>query len=185
MLLKIEETFEVHESLEDVWAFWSDPGKVAPCVPGVEVGPQDGYSYQCTINLKVGTSISRYRGELRIARLDAPNHEVEILGEGRGASGRGSGSVKIAGRLRSLASGGTAVAAACEMSFVGMLEQFDSRLATEGSKIIFEEFVQNFRARLRQPLNTPEVSAADAVANILDVTSLAWKIAVAFLREHS
>ena len=40
MALKIEKTFEVPEPLEKVWAFLSDPRKVATCVPGAQITDQ-------------------------------------------------------------------------------------------------------------------------------------------------
>jgi hypothetical protein len=80
MPLKIEKTFEVGQPIEKVWAFLSDPRKVATCVPGAQITEQvDEKTYKGAIKVKVGPSVTDYTGEVQIVRLDPQNHEIEIL----------------------------------------------------------------------------------------------------------
>src|ERR1700723_1911014 len=91
MALKIEKTFEVQEPIDKVWDVLSDPRKVATCVPGAQITEQvDEKTYKGAIRVKVGPSVTDYTGEVQIIRLDAQNHEIEILGKGQDVRGRGS-----------------------------------------------------------------------------------------------
>src|SRR5262252_10370710 len=110
MALSIQKTFAVQEPVEKVWAFLSDPRKVATCVPGAQITEQvDEKTYKGTVSVKVGPSVTDYRGEVQIVGLDALNHEIELLGKGQDVRGRGSASLKMTGRLRTMPDGGTEV----------------------------------------------------------------------------
>jgi carbon monoxide dehydrogenase subunit G len=184
MGLKIEKTFQVQETLERVWAFLSDPRKVATCVPGAQITEQlDEKTYKGAIKVKVGPSVTDYNGEVQIVRLDAENHEIEILGKGQDVRGRGSASMRMTGKLRALDNGGTEVVSESEITVVGILAQMGSRVITEVSNIMFGEFTKNFQARLRQPSDAPQDQAVEAKA--VDANSLAWKAAKGLFRGKS
>src|SRR5271155_1213330 len=184
MALKIEKTFEVHEPVEKVWAFLSDPRKVATCVPGAQITEQvDEKTYKGTIKVKVGPSVTDYKGEVQIVRLDAQNHEIEILGKGQDVRGRGSASMKMTGKLRALDSGGTEITSTSELNVVGILAQMGSRVITEVSNIMFGEFTKNFQARREQPADAPDTGAA-AAAKPISGASLAWQAAKGVFRRE-
>jgi uncharacterized protein len=176
MALKIEKTFEVPEPVEKVWAFLSDPRKVATCVPGAQITEQvDEKTYKGAIKVKVGPSVTDYKGEVQIVRLDAQNHEIEILGKGQDVRGRGSASMRMTGKLRALDNGGTEVTSASEVGVVGILAQMGSRVITEVSNIMFGEFTKNFQARLQEATNDPIEQAAEAEVKPIKATALAWQ----------
>ena len=186
MALKIEKTFQVPEPAEKVWAILSDPRKVATCVPGAQItGQVDEKTYQGTISVKVGPSVTNYKGDVQIVRLDAPGHEIEILGKGQDVRGRGSASMKMTGRLRALPDGGTEIASVSEVSIVGILAQMGSRVIAEVSNIMFDQFVKNFQALLKQPSEAPESQPMAAEASPINATSLAWKAAKGLFRGKS
>jgi uncharacterized protein len=176
MALKIEKTFEVQEPVEKVWAFLSDPRKVAMCVPGAQITDQvDEKTYKGAIKVKVGPSVTDYNGEVQIVRLDKENHEIEILGKGQDVRGRGSASMRMTGKLRALDSGSTEVTSVSEITVVGILAQMGSRVITEVSNIMFGEFVKNFQARLQQPADDPTERVGGAEVTPIKATELAWQ----------
>ena len=183
MALKIEKTFDVPEPVEKVWAILSDPRKVATCVPGAQITERvDEKTYKGAIKVKVGPSVTDYKGEVQIVRLDAQNHEIEILGKGQDVRGRGSASMKMTGKLRALDNGGTEVTSESEINVIGILAQMGSRVITEVSNIMFGEFVKNFQARLQQPSDAPEAQASGAESTPIDAKSLAWEAAKGLFR---
>lgn len=183
MALKIEKTFAVQEPLEKVWEFLSDPRKVATCVPGAQITEQVGEkTYQGTIKVKVGPSVTDYTGEVEILRLDPPNHEIEILGKGQDVRGRGSASMKMTGKLRALPDGGTEVTSVSEIGVVGILAQMGSRVISEVSNIMFQEFTKNFQARLQQPAEAPVEQASATETKPINAGSLAWEAAKGMFR---
>jgi uncharacterized protein len=168
MAMQIEKTFQVEEPLDQVWSLLSDPRRVATCVPGAKLTDQvDEKTYKGTISVKVGPSATDYKGELQIVRLDSQNHEIEIVGKGQDVRGRGSASMKMTGKARSLENGGTEVTSVSEVNVVGILAQMGSRVIQEVSNIIFAQFIKNFQAQLRTPGAAPmeaEPLSAAAVA---------------------
>ena len=187
MALKIEKTFQVKESVDKVWTFLSDPRKIAVCVPGAQITEQvDEKTYKGAIRVKVGPSVTDYKGEVQIVRLDPQNHEIEILGKGQDVRGRGSASMKMTGKLRSLDDGGTEVTSISELNVVGILAQMGSRVISEVSNIMFGEFTKNFQARLAQHADAPEAATeAAASGKPISVASVAWQATKGVFRRDS
>lgn len=180
---KIEKTFSVKEPLDRVWDFLSDPRKVAMCVPGAQIIEQvDDKNYKGAISVKVGPSVTDYRGEVQIVRLDTQNHEIEILGKGQDVRGRGSASMKMTGKLRALPDGGTEVISVSEINVVGILAQMGGRIITEVSNIMFGEFIKSFQERLQQPSEgSPETTEVKPIK----AGSLAWEATKGVFRGKS
>jgi carbon monoxide dehydrogenase subunit G len=173
MAMQIEKDLQVKEPIDTVWNLLSDPRRVANCVPGAKITEQvDEKTYEGTITVKVGPSTTDYKGKLEIVRLDAENHEIEILGKGQDMKGRGSASMRMTGKARSLDEGGTEVTSVSEVNVVGMLAQMGSRVIAEVSNIIFAQFTKNFQAQLQQP-----AEAATAEAKPISAASVAWAAA--------
>lgn len=173
MAIQIEKTFQVEEPVDQVWSLLSDPRRVAACVPGAKITEQvDEKTYKGTISVKVGPSATDYKGELQIVRFDSENHEIEIVGKGQDVKGRGSASMKMTGKARSLESGGTEVTSMSEVNVVGILAQMGARVIQEVSNVIFAQFLKNFQAQLRVP---GEASVAEAKP--LSAASVAWAAA--------
>jgi len=186
MALKIEKSFDVGQPVEKVWAFLSDPRKVATCVPGAQITDQvDEKTYKGTIKVKVGPSVTDYSGEVQVVRLDPQNHEIEILGKGQDVRGRGSASMKMTGKLRVLDHGGTEVTSVSEIGVVGILAQMGSRVITEVSNVMFGEFVKRFQAQLEQPAHAGESQAASADVEPIKATTVAWEAAKGLFRGKS
>jgi len=186
MALKIEKTFQVKESVDKVWTFLSDPRKIALCVPGAQITEQvDEKTYRGAISVKVGPSVTDYKGEVQIVRLDPQSHEIEILGKGQDLRGRGSASMKMTGKLRSLDDGGTEVTSISELNVVGILAQMGSRVISEVSNIMFGEFTKNFQARLAQHADAPEAAAEAAPGKPISAASVAWQAAKGAFRRDS
>jgi uncharacterized protein len=151
MAIKIEKTFQVQEPLERVWAFISDPRKVANCLPGAQITETvDDRTFKGVIKVQVGPSVTDYKGQLHIERLDNEQHEIELVGKGQDIRGKGSASMKMTGKVRSLPDGKTEVASVAEVNVVGLLAQMGGRMIQEVSNQMFAQFTANFTARLQQ-----------------------------------
>jgi uncharacterized protein len=183
--IRIEKTFQVQQPVERVWSFLRDPRTVATCVPGAHITEQvDEKTYRGSISVKVGPTVTDYNGEVQIVRLDAQNHEIEILGKGQDVRGRGSASMKMTGKLKALDDGHTEVTSISELNVVGILAQMGSRVISEVSNIMFGEFTKNFEARLAQPADGP-ASPNESAGKPLNAASLAWQAAKGVFRRDS
>ena len=182
MAIRIEKTFQVKEPVEQVWDLLSDPRRVAACVPGAKITDQvDEKTYRGTIGVKVGPSSTDFKGELVIVRLDAVLHELEMVGKGQDLRGRGSASMNMTGKARSLETGGTEVTSVSEVNVVGILAQMGARMINEVSNIMFAQFIKNFQAQLEHP-----AEAVPDETKPISAASLAWAAAKgAFHRSDS
>ncbi len=160
MAIRIEKTFKVQEPLENVWKFLSDPKKVAGCVPGAKITEAvDDRTYKGLIRVQVGPSVTDYKGQIHIERLDGEKHEIEIVGKGQDVRGKGSASMKMTGTVQSLPDGSSEVVSVSEVNVIGLLAQFGARMIQEVSNQVFAEFTANLCARLQQE-RAPDGDAA-------------------------
>jgi uncharacterized protein len=151
MAIRIERTFQVQEPLESVWKFISDPRKVAGCLPGAQITEAvDERTFKGVIKVQVGPSVTDYKGQVQIERLDDLAHEIELVGKGQDIRGKGSASMKMTGKVQSLPDGSTEVSSVAEVNVVGLLAQMGARMIQEVSNKMFAQFTSNFAARLQQ-----------------------------------
>jgi uncharacterized protein len=165
MAIKIEKTFQIKEPVDTVWKFLSDPRKVAACVPGAQITEVvDTHTYKGSIKVQVGPSVTDYKGELHIERLDDQKHEIELVGKGQDVRGKGSASMKMSGRIRPLPDGTSEVIGVSEVNVVGILAQLGARVINEVSNKIFEEFTASFQKQLQQERSTEHVQPGPRMA---------------------
>ena len=165
MAIRIEKTFQVEEPLENVWKFISDPRKVANCLPGAQITEAvDDRTFKGVIKVQVGPSVTDYKGQVHIERLDDQNHEIEIVGKGQDVRGKGSASMKMTGKVQTLPDGSTEVASVAEVNVVGLLAQLGARMIQEVSNKMFAEFTSNLRIRLEQERVPASASATAQIA---------------------
>jgi len=176
MQVKITKTFQVQEPVARVWEFLKDPRKVATCVPGAQITETlDERRYAGTITVKVGPVVSDYKGELSIERLDAQNYEIELLGKGRDVKGKGSASMRMVGKLRALPGGGTEVTGTSEISIIGVLAQFGSRMVEEVSGQMFGEFTAALQKNLQETGNSGTAGTPSQSLSVLPLLATAIK----------
>lgn len=160
MAVQIENTFEVSEPIDQVWALLSDPRKVVSCVPGAKLTETvDERTFKGAISVKVGPSLTEYKGEVKIVQRDEAAHIIELEGKGQDIRGKGGASMKMTGTLQALDGGGTRVRAVSEVNVVGILAQFGGRMLTDVSGVIFKQFTGRFQQKLKTPDAEPEGSA--------------------------
>ena len=173
MPVRIDKTFEESEPIEKVWSLLSDPRKVVSCVPGAKITETvDDRTFKGAISVKIGPSLTEFKGEVKVARRDEQAHVIELEGKGQDVRGKGGASMKMTGALQALEGGGTRVVTASEINVVGILAQFGGRMMTDVADVIFKEFTERFRQKLNHPEAEPQdeakpVNAARVVGSAL------------------
>ncbi len=177
MAITIEKTFQIQQPPDTVWEFLRDPRKVATCVPGAEITEQvDEKNYKGAISVKVGPSVTHYKGALEVVKMDEAAHELEILGKGQDSRGKGSASMRLTGSVHALPDGGSEVKSISELTVVGMLAQLGSRVITEVSNVLFQQFVTNLQKALTGSAETADATPAEnSPVNALSMAASAAK----------
>lgn len=152
MGLRFEHTFLIKAPAAAVWAYLTDPYRVAPALPGAAITEKvDEKTYKGTITMKVGPVSARYKGTLRFEKLDADARTADIVASGQDVSGRGGADMKMTSRLVEKAPGETEVNVVSEVSVTGILAQFGRGLMQDVSNQMLQRFTEAMRAELEKP----------------------------------
>lgn len=149
MAIPIEERFEVAAPIEQVWAYFSDPPQVVPCIPGAElVKAVDETTYEGTVGLQVGPVRAKFRGTVLIESMDADKRTMTLVARGtqQGAQGRAEAQVQFG--LQSLDEQRTEVMVRADVSIAGKLAQMGGGMIQSVSRQIFRKFAECARSEI-------------------------------------
>jgi len=152
MALAFEHVFVVKAPPAKVWAYLTDPFRVAPALPGAQVTEKvDDATYKGTISVKVGPVTAKYRGTARFESMDEAARTVTVAGAAQDVSGRGGADMKMKSRLVEKANGETEVTVSTEVAITGVLAQFGRGMIQDVSNQMFERFTAAVKAELEKP----------------------------------
>jgi carbon monoxide dehydrogenase subunit G len=159
--MQIEKQFVVAAPADQVWAFLTDPYRVAQCLPGAAItGQSDDKSYDGTITVKVGPVSTSYRGKVRFERLDAATKTAEIVASGQDVRGKGGADLKMTSRITARGPRDTEVTVVQDISVTGILAQMGRGMIQDVGDQLFEKFTTAMRAQLESA--STEAGAATA-----------------------
>jgi len=148
MTTTINKKFDLDEPIEKVWIYLADPTKIVTCVPGASLTEKiDDRNFKGQVAMKLGPVKVKFNGDVEIEDLDKDNWKMQLKGNGQDAKGKGSANMKMNGALTAIPAG-TAVDFTMELSIVGKLAQFGSRLINDVTDHVLNQFVDNFKAKL-------------------------------------
>jgi carbon monoxide dehydrogenase subunit G len=163
MALQFEHSFVVKAAPESVWAYLTDPYRVAPALPGASITDKvDDHTYAGGITVKVGPVSAKYRGTVKFESLDPAARTAEIVARGQDTSGRGGADMRMKSRIAPTADGGSEVTVVSEVNVTGIMAQFGRGLMQDVSNQMLERFTESMRADLEKagPAAPPPVTAA-------------------------
>ena len=149
MGIPIEKYFVVKAAPREVWAFLTDPSRVAACLPGAAItGQVDERTHAGTITVKVGPVSARYKGTVRFERLDREEGVAEIVAAGQDMRGKGGADMRMTSRVVERGPAETEVTVASTVNVTGILAQFGRGLIQDLSDQMFGQFTAAMRAAL-------------------------------------
>ena len=144
----IEKEFDIEQPISKVWKSLADPEDIVTCVPGAAITEKiDDKNYKGEVVTKFGPIKAKYAGDIEIVELDEGNWKMVLKGKGLDSKGKGSADMLMNGTLEE-ADGKTKVKFSMNITIVGMLAQFGSRLINDVSDQLLNQFVANFKAKL-------------------------------------
>ncbi len=148
MAIRIEKQFTVDAAPDAVWAFLTDPERVARCLPGASITEQiDDHTWGGRMALKVGPVSTAYKGRITFQRLDVATHTAELRATGQDVQGRGGADMTMTSHLEPEGSG-TAVTVTSDVNVTGILAQFGRGMIQDVSNQLFGTFVMRAREQL-------------------------------------
>ena len=144
----ITKEFDIEQPIEQVWASLANPEEIVTCVPGAAITEKvDDRNYKGEVVTKFGPIKAAYAGDIEIVELDETNRKMVLKGRGLDSKGKGSADMVMNGTL-SESDGKTHVNFSMDITIIGMLAQFGSRLINDVSDQLLNQFVDNFRDKL-------------------------------------
>jgi carbon monoxide dehydrogenase subunit G len=134
-------------SVDATWAALNDPEVLKACIAGCESVERTGPdAFQALVAVKVGPVSARFKGNLQMTNIQAPNsYTINFDGQG-GVAGFGKGSADVA-----LTPEGTQTKLSyhAKAQVGGKMAQIGSRLIDAAAGKITEEFFSAFTAHLQ------------------------------------
>ncbi|MDQ2735479.1 MAG: carbon monoxide dehydrogenase subunit G [Pseudomonadota bacterium] len=147
--------------LEATWAALNDPETLKACIAGCESLERTGDdAYSAVVAMKIGPVSARFKGNLKMTNVNAPNgYTIAFDGQG-GVAGFGKGSADVG--LTAAGSATTKLAYNARAVVGGKMAQIGSRLIDAAAAKITEDFFKAFEANLqsRQPVVEDAAAAA-------------------------
>jgi len=166
MNTKIVKEFEIDQPIAKVWASLADPTDVVTCVPGASITEKiDDKNYKGEVVTKFGPIKASYNGDIEIQELDEANYTMVLKGKGLDSKGKGSADMLMNGVLTEK-DGKTHVSFAMDITIVGKLAQFGSRLINDVSDQLIGQFVDNFKSKLSGGEVDNEISAGSMIGTV-------------------
>ena len=149
MAIPIQKQFVINAGRREVWAFLTDPSKVAGCLPGASITEQiDERTHAGTIAVKVGPVSARYKGTVRFERLDEEEGVAEIAAAGQDVRGKGGADMRMTSRVVERGPAETEVTVSSTVNITGILAQFGRGIVQDVSDQMFRRFTEAMRAAL-------------------------------------
>ena len=149
MGIPVEKQFVIEAARRDVWAFLTDPSRVAGCLPGAAITEQvDERTHAGTIAVKVGPVSARYRGTVRFERLDEEDGVAEIAAAGQDVRGKSGADMRMTSRVVARGPAETEVTVSSTVNITGILAQFGRGIVQDVADQMFRQFTEAMRAAL-------------------------------------
>ena len=167
----ITKEFEIAQPIDVVWKSLANPEEIVGCVPGASITEKiDDRNYKGQVVTKFGPIKASYAGDIEIKELDEANHKMVLKGRGLDSKGKGSADMIMNGILKE-EGGKTHVSFSMDITIVGMLAQFGSRLINDVSDQLLNQFVKNFSDQLEAQAPAPTTVASVETAAVTDAVT--------------
>lgn len=145
----IEDSFEVPEQADRVWAFLLDVERVAPCMPGAELTEiVDDRTWKGKVAVKIGPVGLSFAGTAVMEERDDTIRRAVLRAEGTEVRGKGAATAVLTSRLEAVADGGTKVLMQADVSLSGAAAQYGRGMIADVSKRLTRLFADCLRDQL-------------------------------------
>src|SRR3954452_2743308 len=171
--MKLENEFTVPASIDEAWGVLLDVPRVAPCLPGATVEPDQGDEgeYRGQMKIKIGPITASYKGTVRIQEADEANHSVAMRAQAKDARGQGTAAATITSTMQEGADG-TKITVVTDMRVTGPAAQFGRGVMQDVSPKLRPRFADCLAEQMQsspdvEPTAEPEPEAAPPATETL------------------
>lgn len=193
MRVKLDRVFPLAATAAESWGLLQDVEKVAECMPGAKITEQiDATHYKGEVTIKIGPATTAFKGDIEVKDLDREAQRIQLAGKGSDTRGASTASMDLTADIRDVDDGSSELSGACEVVVNGKLASFGSRMMTQVSNQILQQFADNFANGIEretvstpnQEAEVPETTAAGRKpGNELNALTLMWKTLVGIIKD--
>ena len=160
--MKIQKTFTVGASQQQVWAFITTPERIAPCIPGCDGAEEtEPGKYRATIQTKVGPIKTTFAVEIERTQERPPEYAAyDTKGEEGSHASRIKATTSLS--LKPLTENQTEVSYASDIQIMGRLGKFGNAMMQKIADGIGDEFV----AALKDSLEDKQAMPAEGTSQM-------------------
>ncbi len=173
--MEFDNSFDVPLPPARAWAVLMDIPRIAPCMPGAELGEViDAQNYKGKIAVRLGPVALAFAGRVQIDSIDDANRSARVKAQGSDAKGRGAANATATFHIEP-AGDGSRVLIHTDLMLSGAVAQYGrgvGMIQATAAQII-GQFAGNLRAQLASegpaaaapaPTPTPTATTASAAA---------------------
>ena len=166
--------------LDATWAALNDPDALKACITGCESMERTGPdAFAAVVAVKVGPVSARFKGNLQMTNVQAPNsYTINFDGQG-GVAGHGKGSADVS--LTAVDANQTQLKYTARAQVGGKLAQIGSRLIDAAAGKIAEDFFKAFEAHLLATTPQPAAAVAAPAPTAGGINKLWWVVGAVVL----
>lgn len=148
--MDLSHEFDVPTSIDSAWALFTDPARVASCMPGAKLdGVGDDGELTGRVKVKLGAIVTEFRGKAHFAEQDAGQHRLRLVAEGSEVRGASSASAEIGVQLSAKGDDATHAAVTISLTTAGKIAQFGRNVLQDVSERLLGQFLKNVERQLQ------------------------------------
>lgn len=142
MAITLQNDFTVPAPVNEVWAYFNDPEKVAPCLPGAELTRVvDPNNFEGRVKIKMGPVSLSFKGKLQVISRNEASHTVVMKGVGGEEKGKGQAEANVTAVLTG-AGNSTTVKINQDITMSGAVAQYGRGMMGDVTTVLMNQFAK-------------------------------------------
>ena len=143
MGIQLTNNFTVPAGVEEVWNYFNDPQKVAPCLPGAELTQVvDPNNFKGKVKIKMGPVSLSFAGTLQVISRNKGSHTIVMKGVGGEEKGKGQAEANVTASLVSAPGTGTTVNIVQDITMSGAVAQYGRGMMGDVTTVLMNQFAK-------------------------------------------
>lgn len=142
MGVQLVNEFTVPAPVEQVWNYFDDPHKVAPCLPGAELTQViDANNYKGRVKIKMGPVSLSFAGTMKVVSKNPGSHTVVMKASGGEEKGKGQAEADVTAQMTG-SGDSTQVKITQDITMSGAVAQYGRGMMSDVTTVLMNQFAK-------------------------------------------
>ena len=160
--MELKSDFEVSVGVDRAWEVLTNPGLIAPCLPGARLDEVEGDEFKGAVKVRVGPISAEYRGKATMVEMNRDELRIVIRAEGRDSRGAGNAAADITALMEATSDHSTKVEVTTDLKISGKVAQFGRGVLGDVSAKLMGQFVDNLEGMLGESATGGDAEAEES-----------------------